>query len=90
MGGLKLEIGFSGPMVIISAHVTLPARRMHHCQNRCQNPRSPSTALPFVKLILPSSDDNGSAEGGGHLFHYLFAVLNNELHQRGAVWTADD
>lgn len=85
MGGLKLEIGFSRLMVIVSTHVTLPARRMHHCQNRCQNPHSPSTALQFVKLIFPSSDDNSSAEGGGRLFHYLFAVLNNELDQRGAV-----
>lgn len=85
MGGLKLEIGFSGLMVIISTHATLPARRMHHCQNRCQNPRSPSTALPFVKLIFPSSAENGSAAGGGHLSRYLFAVLNNDLEQRGAV-----
>lgn len=28
---------------------------------------------------------NGSAAGGGHLSRYLFAVLNNELEQRGAV-----
>lgn len=35
----------------------------------------------FVTLVSPSGDENGGAEGGGQLFHYLFVVLNDELDQ---------